>query len=106
MAVTVEIVDAVGIQRGGSSLDAVHGVALAQEEIRQIGAILAGDAGDEGHFLRLLRHVRYLLFTRKESARQRGPSYGCQARNAAPRGLCAPGGLDRTTHRGSPRPAP
>ncbi len=46
--VLVEVVDAVGVEERGAALDAVDFVALAQQEFGKIGAVLAGDAGDEG----------------------------------------------------------
>jgi hypothetical protein len=47
------VVDALGVEQRGAALDAVHLVALLQQEFRQIGAVLPGDAGDEC----LARHV-------------------------------------------------
>ena len=48
--VLVEVVDAVGVEQRSAALDAVHLVALFQQEFGQIGAVLAGDAGDECYF--------------------------------------------------------
>ena len=39
---------------GTLPFDAVHDVAFFQQEFGQVGAILAGDAGDEGGFHSLL----------------------------------------------------
>ena len=54
--VLVEVIDAVGIEQGGAALDAMHIVALVEEELGQIGAVLSGDAGNQccflGHCLR------------------------------------------------------
>jgi hypothetical protein len=36
-----------GVEQRGAALDAVHLVALFQQELGQIGAVLAGDAGDQ-----------------------------------------------------------
>jgi hypothetical protein len=47
VGVLIEVVDAVGVEQAGAALDAVHFVALVQQEFRQVGAVLAGDAGDE-----------------------------------------------------------
>jgi len=44
------VVNAVGAEQRGAALDAVHFVALAQKEFGKVGAVLAGDAGDEGFF--------------------------------------------------------
>ena len=44
--VLVEVVDAVGVEQRGAALDAVNLVALLEQELGEIGAVLAGDAGD------------------------------------------------------------
>ena len=49
--VLIQMIDAIGIERGGPTLDAVHDVALAEQQLCKIGAILPGDAGDESNFL-------------------------------------------------------
>jgi hypothetical protein len=49
--VLVDVIDAFGVEGRGPALDAVHGVALFQQEFRQVGAVLAGDAGNQGGFL-------------------------------------------------------
>ena len=46
----VDVVHALGVERAGPALDAVHDVALFQKEFSQVGAVLAGYAGDEGDF--------------------------------------------------------
>jgi len=54
MRVFVDVVHAIGVEQAGAALDAVHHVALVQQQLRQVGAVLAGDAGDEcglGHGL-------------------------------------------------------
>ena len=51
--VLVQVVDAVGVEQRGAALDAVDHVALFQQEFGKIGAVLAGDAGDEGNFSHL-----------------------------------------------------
>ncbi len=48
--ILVEMVDAVGVEEGGAALDAVDDIALLQQELGQIGAVLAGNAGDECDF--------------------------------------------------------
>jgi hypothetical protein len=42
--VLVDVVDPAGVERAGAPLDAVHDVALLQQQFRQIRAVLAGDA--------------------------------------------------------------
>jgi len=44
--VLVQVVDAVGVEQAGAALDAVHLVALVQQQFGQVGAVLAGDEGD------------------------------------------------------------
>ena len=44
------MVDAIGIEKAGAALDPVDDVAFFQQEFSKIGAILAGDAGDECDF--------------------------------------------------------
>ena len=48
--VVVEVVDAAGVEGAGAADDAVDVVALRQEELGEVGAILPGDAGDERCF--------------------------------------------------------
>ena len=50
MGVLVEVVDAVGIEQRGAAFDAVDLLALRQQALLKIGAVLAGDAGDECSF--------------------------------------------------------
>jgi hypothetical protein len=45
--VFVEVIDARGVERGRSPLDAVNSVAEAKQIFGQIGAILPGNAGEE-----------------------------------------------------------
>ena len=44
--VAVEVVDAAGVEGAGAADDAVDFVAFGEQELGQIGAVLAGDAGD------------------------------------------------------------
>jgi hypothetical protein len=46
--VLVEMVDPGGVEGRGAALDAVHGVALGQQQLGQIGPVLAGDPRDQG----------------------------------------------------------
>ena len=45
--VVVEVVHAPGVERRGASLDAVHDVALGEQQLGEKRAVLASDAGDE-----------------------------------------------------------
>src|SRR5262249_50715971 len=45
--ILVEVVDAIGIEERAAPLDAVHHVALGEQQLGEIGAVLAGKAGDE-----------------------------------------------------------
>jgi hypothetical protein len=46
--VAVKVLDPLGIERAGAPHDPVHLVPLLLEQVRQVRAVLAGDAGDEG----------------------------------------------------------
>jgi len=48
--VLVDVVHALGVEGAGAALDAVHDVAFFQQQLSQIGAVLAGYAGDECNF--------------------------------------------------------
>jgi hypothetical protein len=50
MRILVQVIDAVGVEQRCAALDAVHLVTLVEQELGKIGAILAGDAGDESGF--------------------------------------------------------
>jgi len=44
------MVDALGIEGGGSTLDAMYLVALGEKKLGKVGAVLSGYAGDECFF--------------------------------------------------------
>ena len=48
--VLVQVVDAVRVELGSAAFDAVDFVALAEQELGEVGAVLARDAGDECFF--------------------------------------------------------
>ena len=48
--ILVQVVDAVGVEQRRAALDAVHLVALLEQELGQVGAILAGHARDQSDF--------------------------------------------------------
>lgn len=48
--VLVDVVNAVGVEAGGTAFDAVHDVAFFQQKLSQVGAILASDTSDQGDF--------------------------------------------------------
>jgi hypothetical protein len=50
MRVLVDVVDAVGVERRRPADQAVHLVALAQQQLGEVAAILTGDTGDDGFF--------------------------------------------------------
>jgi hypothetical protein len=56
--ILVEMVDAVGVEERGAALDAVHLVALVEQELGEVGAVLAGDAGDATLLVMCLRPPR------------------------------------------------
>jgi len=41
------VIDPAGVERGGAPFGAVHLVALLQEQLRQVAAVLPRDAGDQ-----------------------------------------------------------
>lgn len=43
------MIDALGIEVGGSADEAVDLVAFVEEEFGEVGAVLTGDAGDQGY---------------------------------------------------------
>ena len=57
--ILVEMIDARGVERGRPPLDAMHGVAEAEQIFGEIGAVLPGDAGEERNapFRILNRHI-------------------------------------------------
>ena len=48
--VVVDVVDATGVEGGGAADHAVDLIAFCQQQFRQVGTVLAGDAGDECFF--------------------------------------------------------
>ena len=50
MRVLVEMIDALGIDQGGAALDAVHLIALFEQKLGEIGAVLTGDTRYQGTF--------------------------------------------------------
>ncbi len=59
------MVDSVGVKKAGASFNAVHGVALVKQELGQVGAVLAGNAGNEGGFVHVLGQGCYANFFTK-----------------------------------------
>ena len=49
--ILLEVIDAVGVEERRATLDAVDFVAFVEEKLGEVGAVLAGDAGDEGDFV-------------------------------------------------------
>ena len=45
--ILVKMLDAISVERAGAADDAVHLVAFAQQQFREIRSILSGDAGDQ-----------------------------------------------------------
>ena len=50
MRILVEVIDPGGVEAASPALDAMHGIALLQQQLRQVAAVLAGDACDQGMF--------------------------------------------------------
>ena len=68
--VLVEMVDAVGVEQRTAALDAVDDVALGQQEFGQVGAVLAGDAGDQGGFVHGFEKSGWLAWQGRWANRQ------------------------------------
>jgi hypothetical protein len=45
-----QMIDPRGIEKRSPPLDPVHDIAFAEQELRQIAAVLTGDAGQQRHF--------------------------------------------------------
>ena len=50
MRILINMIHALGVQRRGTPLDAMHLVALLKQKFSKVGAVLAGHTGDEGTF--------------------------------------------------------
>ncbi|MNZ88428.1 hypothetical protein D3C78_1073200 [compost metagenome] len=48
--ILIEVVDTVGVEGGRTTLDAVNDVALFQQKLREVGAVLSGHASNECNF--------------------------------------------------------
>src|SRR5437867_12436441 len=64
MGIVVEVIDAIGVEKACTPHQAVDFIALREQELGKIGAVLSGDTGDqcalrhgsEATLLRSLRH--------------------------------------------------
>jgi hypothetical protein len=56
--VLVDVVHPRGVEQARAPLDAVDHVALGQQELGQVGTVLAGDTGDQGCLLLAVAHLR------------------------------------------------
>lgn len=50
MRILIKMINAAGVETTGTPLDAMHGISLLQQQLGQIGTILACDTGNEGNF--------------------------------------------------------
>jgi len=50
VGILVEVIDACGVEAAGAALDAMHHIVLLEQQLGQVGAVLAGDAGDDCGF--------------------------------------------------------
>ena len=50
MRILIEVIDPAGVETACAPLDAMHLVALLQQQLRQEAAVLPRDAGDQGSF--------------------------------------------------------
>ena len=49
--VLIEMIDAIGVEQTAAPLDAVHDVVFLEQKLGEVGAVLAGDSGNECDFL-------------------------------------------------------
>jgi len=49
--ILVQVIDPIGIEQRGPAFHAMNNIAFPQQELRQIGAILSGNAGDQSNLL-------------------------------------------------------
>ena len=63
MPVLVDVVDATGVEGGGTTDDAVNLVTFLEEQLGQVRTVLTGYAGHERalHFHGIIAHMRRLL---------------------------------------------
>ena len=80
MRVLVQMVNAVGIEKRGAALDAMHFVTLREQESSEVGAVLAGDAGDKGCFFCHFSITRETLVIRDTQCFQIRSVAGCRCR--------------------------
>ena len=57
MRIMDQVIDTGSIEGGGAPLNAMDEVALRQKQLRKVGAILSGDAGDERHLSSRVSHI-------------------------------------------------
>ena len=94
MRIFIDMIDAVRVECAGTPDGAMHFVAFAQQQLRQVGAVLTGDPGDQRffHFFHLylfvserssrlpcvsaLKHKFYTTFCRVPIAVERGSLMG------------------------------
>jgi hypothetical protein len=50
MRILVKVVDAIGVEQRTAPLDAMDGIAFAQQKLGQISSVLSGDTGDQSSF--------------------------------------------------------
>lgn len=84
MGVLVEVIDALRVEKRGTTLDAMHLVVLAQKEFGKIGAVLSGDSRDKralhgGHSV----FVQMVFTSRKPEASRLRQGFPALAAKAA-----------------------
>ena len=50
MRIMVDVIDAAGVEGAGPANNSVNFIAFVQQQLCQVGAVLAGDAGNERFF--------------------------------------------------------
>ena len=73
VGITIQVIDAVGVERAAPADDTVNNIVLGHQEFRQIGPVLTGDAGDQRPLLLLVVHGRLSRQTAESAPYTRNP---------------------------------
>jgi hypothetical protein len=55
--ITIKVIDSFGVEAARSANRSVNLVALAEQKLGKVGAVLAGDTRNQGAFAKFFRHV-------------------------------------------------
>ena len=57
MGILVKVINAIGIEKRRTALDAVNFIAFVQKKLSEVSTVLAGNAGNESNFALLFHSV-------------------------------------------------